>query len=85
MTTEEVGHSQRPVPLHREKHPDLDVEGCFGCKAAGIRFGIETLKSQNRAHKTSKELYNEWSADWKADGIDVKKAGSTSPSSGPLL
>lgn len=29
----------RPVPLHREKHPDLDVEGCFGCKATGITFG----------------------------------------------
>lgn len=24
---------------HRETHPTLDVEGCFGCRVAGIRFG----------------------------------------------
>lgn len=29
----------RPVPLHRETHPLLDVEGCFGCKAVTIGFG----------------------------------------------
>lgn len=29
----------RPVPLHRETHPNLDVPGCFGCKATGISFG----------------------------------------------
>lgn len=23
---------------HRETHPDLDVEGCFGCRVASVRF-----------------------------------------------
>lgn len=24
---------------HQERHPGLDVEGCFGCKVAGVSFG----------------------------------------------
>lgn len=24
---------------HQETHPNLDVEGCFGCRVSGIRFG----------------------------------------------
>ena len=24
---------------HRETHPNLDVEGCFGCRVAGVSFG----------------------------------------------
>lgn len=24
---------------HQETHPGLDVEGCFGCRVAGIAFG----------------------------------------------
>jgi len=24
--------------IHRRTHPDLDVEGCFGCKIAGVSF-----------------------------------------------
>lgn len=39
----------RPVPLHREKHPKLDVEGCFGCKATGVRFGTVPGGSQDEA------------------------------------
>ena len=44
----------RPVPLHREKHPNLDVEGCFGCKATGIRFG--TVPGGARDAKTNISL-----------------------------
>jgi hypothetical protein len=25
---------------HQETHPNLDVEGCFGCRVSGIRFGV---------------------------------------------
>ena len=28
----------RPVPLHREVHPRLDIEGCFGCHATSVTF-----------------------------------------------
>lgn len=85
MATEEVGR-KRPVPLHKEKHPDLDVDGCFGCKAASISFGgVETLRQQRELGTTSSEMLRDWQKGWKEDGIDVKKAGSTSPTSGPLM
>lgn len=35
--------------IHRRTHPNLDVEGCFGCKASSINFG--TVPG---AHKDSK-------------------------------
>ena len=39
----------RPVPLHRETHPHLDEEGCFGCKATSIGFGAVPDGGSNRS------------------------------------
>lgn len=86
MMGEEVEGRQRPVPLHREKHPDLDVEGCFGCRAAGIRFGgLERLKQAREQGVTQAEMRREIIADARRDGVDIKQAGVTSPTSGPLM
>lgn len=30
---------------HAETHPTLDVDGCFGCKAAGVSFTIPAYMS----------------------------------------
>ena len=43
----------RPVPLHRETHPFLDIEGCFGCKATGIYFGAIEGGQSSRAREIS--------------------------------
>lgn len=33
---------------HREVHPGLDVEGCFGCKVAGVRMGMNTTTTRGQ-------------------------------------
>jgi len=34
---------------HAEKHPGLDVEGCFGCRIAGIQFGAQSMPTRKTA------------------------------------
>lgn len=41
--------TKRPVPLHLENHPTLDIPGCFGCKAVWINFGTVPGGSQDEA------------------------------------
>lgn len=31
---------------HRETHPNLDVEGCFGCRIAGVRMGANSTTTR---------------------------------------
>ena len=31
---------------HAETHPSLDVEGCFGCKVAGVRMGSNSTTTR---------------------------------------
>lgn len=51
---------------HREKHPNLDVEGCFGCRIAGVSFGANSTTTRGaevaRINKTDKQ----WNADMPA-------------------
>lgn len=46
-----------------ETHPNLDVEGCFGCRVAGISFGANpsTTKGQEVA------LINQRASNWEKD------------------
>jgi hypothetical protein len=48
---------------HMETHPNLDVEGCFGCRVAGISFGANpsTTKGQEVA------LINQRASNWEKD------------------
>lgn len=48
---------------HRETHPGLDVEGCFGCKIAGVRMGIN--ESTTRGSEVAK--INERARNWDKD------------------
>jgi hypothetical protein len=49
---------------HRETHPNLDVEGCFGCRVSGISFGAnpsttkgqEVAKINQRAKNWDKDM-----------------------------
>jgi len=34
------------VVKHRETHPDLDIEGCFGCKIAYVGIGADAMPSR---------------------------------------
>lgn len=31
---------------HQETHPGLDVEGCFGCRIAGVVFGAASMPTR---------------------------------------
>lgn len=77
---------ERPVPLHREKHPSLDVDGCFGCKAASVGFvGVERLRSWRNDGVTEADMKKSIYDNARRTGKDIKRAGVTSPSSGGLL
>lgn len=77
---------ERPVPLHREKHPNLDVEGCFGCKAANVSFGgIRRLQAWRRDGVTEAEFKKAIYDGARRTGRDIRRVGGASPTSGPLL
>ena len=48
---------------HRETHPNLDVEGCFGCRIAGIRMATNSTTS--RGAKVAQ--HNATERGWKKD------------------
>jgi hypothetical protein len=48
---------------HRETHPNLDVEGCFGCRVAGIRMATNSTTS--RGSKVAE--HNTTEQGWKKD------------------
>lgn len=34
--------------IHRRTHPNLDVEGCFGCEVSSVKFSIPYwMRSEN--------------------------------------
>lgn len=57
-------------PLHTRTHPNLDVPGCFGCKAASVNFGCIDVTAQK---KWDAEL--DYYADLRKQGI--QPAGTT--------
>ena len=38
---------------HQETHPYLDVEGCFGCRTAGIQFGAASMPTRGRTARSA--------------------------------
>ena len=51
---------------HRETHPDLDVEGCFGCKVAGVRMGANSTTTRGAAVSETKARARRWEKDMPA-------------------
>jgi len=64
---------------HREVHPDLDVDGCFGCRIAGVSFAASSMPSRKIATNDIDATERRWSKDMdaykrlKRDGLQPAK------------
>lgn len=51
---------------HRETHPNLDVEGCFGCRVAGVRMGTNSTTTRGSNVSEKSEMEKRWNKDMPA-------------------
>ncbi len=51
---------------HREVHPTLDVEGCFGCRIAGVSFSASSMPSRKHDNNRIEATERQWSKDMDA-------------------
>ena len=51
---------------HAEKHPGLDVEGCFGCKVAGVSFGSNSTTTRGKVVAETNQRARNWDKDMPA-------------------
>ena len=51
---------------HSEVHPDLNVEGCFGCRVAGVSFGSNSTTTRGSQVSQIKTRDKQWNADMPA-------------------
>ena len=64
---------------HRETHPNLDIEGCFGCKVAGIRTGTKSTTSRGARVAEVNTTERGWKKDMpaykrlRANGLQPKR------------
>jgi len=64
---------------HQETHPSLDVEGCFGCRVAGVRMGVNTTTTRGTRVAEINTTERGWNKDMPAykrlrkDGLQPKK------------
>lgn len=64
---------------HQETHPNLDVEGCFGCKIAGVSYSSAAMPGRKAASHQINETEKRWHKDMDAykrlrkDGLQPKK------------
>lgn len=64
---------------HAEVHPSLDVEGCFGCKVAGVRIGTNSTTTRGKRVAEINQTERNWNKDMpaykrlRADGLQPKK------------
>lgn len=64
---------------HRETHPDLNVEGCFGCRIAGVRMGTNTTTSRGAKVAEINTTERNWNKDMpaykrlRANGLQPKR------------
>lgn len=48
---------------HQERHPNLDVPGCFGCKIAGVAFGANTTTTRGARVDSINKTESNWNKD----------------------
>ena len=64
---------------HQETHPNLDVDGCFGCKIAGVSISSAAMPGRKSASHQINETEKRWHKDMDAykrlrqDGLQPKK------------
>ncbi len=51
---------------HQEKHPSLDVPGCFGCKVASVTFPASVTPTRSAGASHAKWV-NDTEAQWHKD------------------
>lgn len=51
---------------HQEKHPGLDVEGCFGCKVANVRMGSNSTTTRGSQVAATNQTARNWDRDMPA-------------------
>lgn len=51
---------------HREVHPNLDVDGCFGCKVAGVRMGSNSTTTRGARVSEINQRERGWNRDMPA-------------------
>lgn len=63
---------------HRETHPNLDVEGCFGCKVANVRVAPNHTTTGGERAAQINATESRWQKDMpaykrlRADGLQPK-------------
>jgi len=63
---------------HRETHPNLDVDGCFACKVAGVSFGAAAMPSRKSHAARTGATEKRWDKDMaaykrmRADGVQPR-------------
>ena len=64
---------------HQETHPNLDVEGCFGCRVSGVRMGTNTTTTRGAKVAEVNTTERNWNKDTpaykrlRANGLQPKK------------
>jgi hypothetical protein len=64
---------------HQETHPNLDVEGCFGCRVAGVRMGTNTTTTRGAKVAAVNTTERNWNKDMpaykrlRANGLQPKR------------
>ena len=64
---------------HAEVHPSLDVEGCFGCKVAGVRMATNSTTTRGKRVSEVNQTERNWNKDMpaykrlRADGLQPNK------------
>lgn len=51
---------------HAEKHPTLDIEGCFGCKIASTSFGSNSTTTRGAVVAQTERTARNWDKDMPA-------------------
>ncbi len=51
---------------HAETHPTLDVEGCFGCRVAGVSFGSNSTTTRGARVDEINKTERGWNKDMDA-------------------
>lgn len=67
--------------LHAQTHPTLDVEGCYGCKIASVRFGgLYRFKAEREGNYTQAEIARDIQQSARESGKDImQKRGRRRP------
>jgi hypothetical protein len=64
---------------HQETHPNLDVEGCFGCRVSGVRMGTNTTTTRGAKVAEVNTTERNWNKDMpaykrlRANGLQPKR------------